>query len=130
MLIAEGLQRKPEELLQDARLCERHYGAFEGKTGDELARDLPAAFARFRESDPNYQIPGGESLVEMRDRLGAWLKAQPPDRPRVVVSHGVAGQVLRGLYLDLPGERWLELPKTQGVVFQLRDGGIETLTPG
>ena len=62
------------------------------------------------------------------EEFGQWLAAQPPARPRVVVCHGITSQVLRGLYLDLPGEQWLEQPKTQGVVFHLKDGALETLS--
>ena len=128
VIITEVLEREPDELRHDERLKERNYGDFEGKTGEELSRDLPEAFAQFRMQDPNYQIPGGESLVQMDARIGQWLAAQPPARPRVVVCHGITSQVLRGLYLDLPGEQWLEQPKTQGVVFHLKDGALETLS--
>lgn len=126
-VVAETLARRPAEIRLDARLKERAYGAFEGKTGEELRVEMAEEFARWTSGDWNYQVPGGESMMQLEERVEGWLAAQPHGRPRVVVCHGITSQVLRGLYLGLDRGKWLALPKTQGVVFKLFAGELEEL---
>ena len=64
----------------------------------------------------------------MRARLTSWLdEARRDGRPRIAVSHGVAGRVLRGLYAGLDYETMITLPSPQDVVFRLEDGRIEEI---
>jgi probable phosphoglycerate mutase len=57
----------------------------------------------------------------MRD----WLdEAAAEPRPRIVVSHGVAGRVLRGLYLGLDPAAALTLEAPQDAIFRLADGAV------
>lgn len=126
-IVAETMTRRAADIRLDARLKERAYGVFEGKTGEDLRSELPAEFVRWTSGDWNYQVPGGESMMQLEERVEGWLAAQPPGRPRVVVCHGITSQVLRGLYLGLDRTKWLALPKTQGVVFKLFGGALEEL---
>ena len=48
-------------VIHDAALRERNYGAFEGRTFAEVARDFPAEYERFRTRDPHYVPPGGRA---------------------------------------------------------------------
>jgi probable phosphoglycerate mutase len=76
----------------DPGLRERAYGRFEGMTWDDIARELPEAFARWRAREPDFEIPGGgETLVALTRRVAAVLDGavQRHRGERVVmVTHG------------------------------------------
>lgn len=75
----------------DARLRERHFGVGEGMTYDEVDRAYPGAFARIRNVDPDFVIPGGESRRHFHQRVCAAfdsLAAAHAGRTIVVVTHG------------------------------------------
>jgi probable phosphoglycerate mutase len=89
-------------------LRERAYGILEGKTWDEINRDYPEA-ARRLVHDPVYVIPGGESLVQFRDRVTAALQeivAASHGRAFAVVTHGgvlgIMYRVAMRMALDAP----------------------------
>src|SRR5207247_2986658 len=78
-------------VVTDARLRERHFGMGEGLTYDEVGRDYPDAFARSRETDPDFAIPGGESRRAFHARVTAAfedLAHAHSGRRIVVVTHG------------------------------------------
>jgi probable phosphoglycerate mutase len=73
-------------------LRERHYGAFEGKTWDELHHAHPQDFARWRAREPDFALPGGgETLLALHDRVEATMRAlaaRHPGASLVAVTHG------------------------------------------
>jgi probable phosphoglycerate mutase len=78
-------------IVLDARLRERHFGVGEGMTYDEVDSAYPGAFARIRNVDPDFVIPGGESRRQFHDRVRAAfdsLAATHQGRTLVVVTHG------------------------------------------
>jgi probable phosphoglycerate mutase len=107
----------------DERLAEVSVGDFEGLTRDEIL-----ALAPQTEIGPGwlFNTPGGESEAQLKARLAAWLAEidMADGRRRVVVSHGVAGKMLRHLYA---GEPVQGATPPQDSVFMLVDGRIERL---
>ncbi len=95
----------------EVRLRERHFGCFQGHTVEEIAARWPVEFARWRERDPAWVIPEGESGEGFGARVLAAL-AQIVDAYRgrtvAVVAHGgtldVAYRHARGLAWDAPRE--------------------------
>jgi probable phosphoglycerate mutase len=60
--------------------------------------------------------------------LGGWLEdARAHAGPIVAVSHGVAGRILRGLFLQLPRDEALMLDIPQDAFFSLKQGQIERI---
>jgi probable phosphoglycerate mutase len=97
------------EFFVDARLRERGFGAFEGLTWEEIARDFPADYARLARRDPEYCPPDGESAVAFRDRVLAAVtelaEAAPGAHVALVVHGGVLSMLyrhVRGLALEAP----------------------------
>lgn len=107
---------------EDRRLMEIGLGAFEGLTWDEVALAHGQAIAGTDKGGRYFRAPGGESHAAMLERLGAWLAAV--DRPTVAVSHGMAGRVLRGLYLGLDPVEALILPAPQDGAHLLHGGTV------
>ncbi len=79
------------------------FGEWEGLTPEEAAQRNPVEHALFRASAGSVAAPGGENLVEVRQRVRAgweeWL-AQCPGGQRLLVTH--AG-VMRALLIELLG---------------------------
>lgn len=71
-------------------LRERAFGVFEGLTTDQIKHSFPAAYASWRARDPDFVIPGGESLVGLRMRVKAALEsiAGRGQKQVIVVTHG------------------------------------------
>jgi probable phosphoglycerate mutase len=70
----------------DARLREQSLGHLEGRPYEETW-DAAAAIDW---SDPSQPIAGGESLMDVYERMAAVLRAIDPDTVAVLVSHGDA----------------------------------------
>ncbi len=94
---------------RDAALRERHLGAFQGLTLAEARASHPEDARRFSERDPEHQVPGGESVREVYERVAARFEdlARMHAGARVlVVTHGGVLDVLyrhaRGLPLGAP----------------------------
>ncbi len=91
-------------------LRERGFGSFEGKTFVELEAAWPQETARWRQRDPQWAPPGGESLRDFRARVldaTRELAARHVGEQIALVAHG---GVLDVLYRDALG---LELQATR-----------------
>jgi broad specificity phosphatase PhoE len=111
--------------IPDARLREISMGRWDGLTEEEISHLDPEAVRGATRYDIFYRAPDGEGLDGLTTRLKSWLDdAVKDDRPRIAISHGVAGRVLRGLYANLDYETMITLPAPQDVVFRLADGRI------
>jgi len=117
-----------EKIIYDERLIERSYGQWEGLTTAEIEKRYPEDVAGRRVSRWDYVIPGGgESYERLRERITRWLSEQPPASRLVVFSHGVAGRMLRGLYLGLSKDEILGLDEPQDQIVQLTQYGAGRL---
>lgn len=105
----------------DERLTELSVGAFDGLTREEILAAAPET-----RIGPGwlFTTPGGEGEAALRARLAAWLAEvdETDGRRRLVVSHGIAGRMLRHLYA---GEPVHGAPPPQDIVFRLVGGRIE-----
>ncbi|MEM9660026.1 MAG: histidine phosphatase family protein [Planctomycetota bacterium] len=88
-------------LLEDARLQERNFGAWQGLTWDAAYASDPDGFHGLLEKPDSYRPPGGESTSELQQRAVAWLAEQTETRfPIIAISHSgpiaaIAGHALR-----------------------------------
>jgi broad specificity phosphatase PhoE len=87
----------------DERLAERHCGAWEGMTLDQIEDQFPDEWAA-RQRDPfHHRPPGGENLPDMLVRIApvADTLGGLPFRRVAIVSHGISGRVLLTHFLGL-----------------------------
>jgi len=112
------------DLELEPRLAEICMGLWDGLTYEELEARRPSAL----DHDERYfHGPGGESFDQFSGRLQDWLDAVGPADNVIAVSHGLAGRVLRGLYLGMPRARMLRLDGPQDAVFRLDSGRIQRI---
>ena len=109
------------EVRVDARLAESDRGAWEGRRLDDIARDEPELWARWRRAGAEFRFPDGESLAEHLARLSAVLdEIGEGELPALVICHGgtircaFARAHPRGLdafhELDVPHAELMRLP--------------------
>jgi broad specificity phosphatase PhoE len=110
----------------DARLAEVAVGAWEGRLREEVRRDHPEAFARH---EWFFHGPGGETYDDVMGRVGGWLAEQTAEAARrvIVVSHGVAGRLLRGAYAGLGRDEVMGQDIPQDAIYRLHAGRLERL---
>jgi len=106
---AAGVPIAPETGLR-----ERGFGLFEGRTFHEIEAELPEQAQRWRKRDPHFAPEGGESLVQLQERVVSTcsrLAAQHPGELIAVVAHGGVLDVLyrAATRLDLQAARSWEL---------------------
>lgn len=99
-------------------LRERHFGAFQGRTFAEIEVELPEHAWHWRKRTPNWTPPeGGESLIDLRERIVATvdeLAARHPGQQVVMVAHGGVLDILyrAATRLDLQAPRTWALTNT------------------
>jgi probable phosphoglycerate mutase len=103
------------QVVPDARLRERDLGIAQGMTFAQFAERHPEEYARFRGGDPDYVIPGGESLRYMYARVIAGAceiaSRHAGERVAVVVHGGTLSALFRHtIGLDLAAKRRYWLP--------------------
>jgi len=108
------------------RLMEISVGDWSNRLRDEVKQENPALL-----SDPEwaFKSPNGETYEAIMARISGWLaeQAPEPERKLIVVSHGIAGWMLRGAYGGLPREQVISLDTPQDAIFRLSNGQIDRL---
>jgi len=108
----------------DDRLMELTVGAWEGRLRTEVASENPELFT---DRTWFFAAPGGETYDQVMARVSDWLSEQAaePERRLIVVSHGIAGRLLRGAYAGLSTAEVLELDVPQDAVYRLHAGQLD-----
>jgi broad specificity phosphatase PhoE len=94
-----GLETVPFEGLLDI-----DYGEWAGRAHTQVAAEWPALYALWRSAPHKVQIPGGESLADVRRRVSAGINeiiARHRDEVVVMVGHQVVNKVFLCLALGL-----------------------------
>lgn len=113
----------------DERLGELSWGAWDGMTRTEIEAAYPGALAARLAAHWTYRPPQGDSYADLSARLQPFLDDVAREGG-IVVSHGAAGRVLRGLHLKLSPQEIVALAEPQDVVFRLDAGGSMALRAG
>ena len=91
-------QRSGHEVVVDPRLRERSMGIFQGLTAAEAQARFPAEYLRFRSHDPDYIIPGGESMRQLLERSVACFTELAGRHAGSTIATVTHGGVLAMLY--------------------------------
>lgn len=89
------------ELRNDTRLMEKHFGAWEGRAWDDIARDEIDAWAT---DIMDYAPPGGESAQQLMRRVQTLLHdvSRLPQRNIALVAHGGSIRAMLTQIGDIP----------------------------
>lgn len=120
----------PAGIVQEPRLMECGFGKWEGEIYNDI-EDLYPDEWRAREADHwGYVPPGGESYAMVAERIAAWLAEQSEDARLIVISHGLAGRILRSLYSGAPRQAVFTMAEPQDALFCLSGGALTSLSAG
>ena len=93
----------------NANLRERSFGIFEGKNFAEIEEKYPEEFLRYKERNPEFVVPGGESIEQMYKRITSEIESVArkfKDQKVLIVSHGLVLEMMMyrtfNLKLDEP----------------------------
>ena len=114
--------RSGHEIVVEPRLRERRMGIFQGLTPDEVQARYPQEYARHKSHDPDYVIPGGESMRQLFERIVACftdLAARYAGLTLATVTHGGVLAMLYRHARAMP----LEAPRD----FPLHNAGLNRL---
>jgi alpha-ribazole phosphatase len=98
-------------------LRELHIGHWEGKTWQELKASYPEQWQARLDDLVNYQVPGGESLAQMAERVRAAVRrivAAHPGEEVLVVGHGGVNRVILLDAIGAPLERLFHVEQDYG----------------
>lgn len=114
------------EVAFDDRLKELTVGDWEGRLYADVQRENPEAF---KSPEWFFTAPGGETYEQVMARVSDWLAEQSaePERRLIVVSHGIAGRLLRGAYAGLSRDETLAQDVPQDALYRLTAGQIDRL---
>ncbi|PUB13097.1 histidine phosphatase family protein [Yoonia sediminilitoris] len=112
----------------DDRISELCFGKWDGLTNDEIDAGWPGDRDVGAPGEWYFNSPGGEGFDAFRLRLAHFLDdvTNDPQKHRIIVSHGLAGRVLRGIHADLSTPDTMSLPVPSQAFFILQThGGIK-----
>lgn len=101
-IINEKLLIKQE---QNSNLRERSFGIMEGKTFGELQDLFPSSFTHYKQRDPKFVIPNGESIEQLFQRVTSAIKEIATihkDKKVLLVSHGLVLEMMMYKTFNLP----------------------------
>lgn len=117
-----------KKTVTDERISEVDFGKWDGLTYDEIDAVWPGARDAGAPGEWYFKAPEGESFDACRIRLARFLAdlTNAPHEHKIIVSHGLAGRVLRGIHADLPKADTMSLPVPSIAFFLLHnDGSVE-----
>ncbi|WP_241236989.1 bifunctional RNase H/acid phosphatase [Georgenia faecalis] len=130
--ILVGRLRLPAPVLDDA-FAECRFGDWEGLTVEEMEERWPGELARWATEDGVRPSGGGESMIELGERVGARLRALAHERAGetvVVAAHAVVIRAAVGIVATMPPSAWnsVRVPPASVTVLRLWPGGVGELT--
>ena len=122
-LVRGALKLPQEKYAIDDRLREIGYGQWEGSTLVEAQVADPALFARRQSEKWTVAPPGGESYVDVQQRMTDWYAQLAGDT--VTVAHGGTARALMVALGLETAQSAADLTIEQGAVYVFADGGLE-----
>ena len=90
-------------IVEETALRERCMGVFQGLTGTEIIRDHGASWKLFKEKDPDYRMPEGESINDVLARAHGFLEHVRTEHAGQRVAAVTHGGWIRVVLKDLLG---------------------------
>lgn len=121
LIMAKELGIPEQAIVYEPRLMECSFGVWEGLTTSEIKARYPDAWRARSKDKWNVPAPSGESYADLHVRLSAWYEEVSFAETNLVVCHGLASRVLRGIYSNFSRHQVFDLKEPQDGYFELRD---------
>lgn len=106
-------------LLIEPRLAELDFGAWEGRSWDDIHRETGDAMEGLLRAPASFRPGGGETTLEVAGRALDWVRSLDRTRPVIAVAHGGPIAAIRGQLGGFPVERWPSLVPSHGEVVEI-----------
>ncbi|MGI9524238.1 MAG: histidine phosphatase family protein [Hyphomicrobiaceae bacterium] len=93
----------------DARFAEMNFGTWEGRSWLTIYSEIGDTMSKIIEAPDSYAPDGGETVLDVRNRVVSALLGIPRDGLTVVVTHGGPISAVRGTLAKLPVRAWPDL---------------------
>lgn len=119
-IISEIIQTK---FTTDIRLRERHLGIMQGLTIKEFENLYPDEATRYHQHDPDYRIPGGESIQDRYTRSVQCIESLAQKHSGSTILVITHGGILTGMF-----QKAINLPLNQKRTFSVINMGLNIFT--
>ncbi|WP_211745617.1 histidine phosphatase family protein [Paenibacillus sp. Marseille-Q4541] len=115
-------------VVTDHRLSEVSVGSWAGLTSMEIESSWPELLKNTDHYNWYFNSPDGESYESVVERVTSWLESIKNKEKVIVVSHGLTGRILRGVYSNLKKEQALTLDVSQSSFYKLNNQRFERIS--
>lgn len=127
-IICETIGYEFSKVKTDNRLSEVAVGSWAGLTLEQIGVGWKNNMKNTNLYNWYFNSPDGESYDTVVKRLSSWLKDIENLPNVIVVSHGLTGRVLRGIYSNLSKEEALKLEVSQRTFFKLTEQNVHRIS--
>jgi probable phosphoglycerate mutase len=112
-----------KEFTTNTGLRERHLGIMQGFTMQEFGQLYPEVALRFREHDPDYRIPEGESIRDRFERGVRCIESLVKKHPGTTILIITHGGILTGMF-----QKAIDIPLHQRRTFSILNMSLNIFT--
>ncbi len=116
-------QRHGLPLTLDDRLCEMHFGAWEGRRSAEVLTTDAAALTQFWNDPTNHSPPDGETFTHVQQRVrAAWeaILSNSIGAHVLIIAHGGPIRIILSHVLGMPPQTFLRLELPFAAISRVR----------
>lgn len=124
-IICDVIGYDNSKVTMDDRLKEVTVGKWAGLTIKEIEASWPELLKNTDSYNWYFNSPNGESYESVIERVSQWLQSIRNKEKVIVMSHGLTGRIIRGVYQNLAKDQALVLEVSQNTFFKLTDKQIE-----
>lgn len=124
-IICEVIGYDKSKVIMDNRLKEVSVGKWAGLTTKEIEESWPELMKNTNNYNWYFNSPNGESYDSVVERVSEWLDSIRNKEKVIVMSHGLTGRIIRGVFQGLTKDQSLVLEVSQNTFFKLSDKQIE-----
>lgn len=122
-IVAHAIDFDIAKIEYDKRVMEISFGQWEGQRKTDIEINDSVAFQARLANRWDVPAPGGESYSMVAQRLRSWLR-DVEGHTLILVSHGCAGRILRGIYSNLEKEKIYSLDEPHDAIYQLENNTV------
>ncbi len=122
-IVATAMEFDVTRIEYDKRVMELSFGRWEGQKLTDIKLNDAVAFQMRQANRWDVAAPGGESYSLVAERLRSWLY-DVEEHSLILVSHGCAGRILRGIYANLEKEEIYSLDEPHDAIYQLGNNRV------
>ncbi|MEC2257798.1 histidine phosphatase family protein [Bacillus thuringiensis] len=125
-IVCEVIGYDRNKVKMDDRLKEVNVGKWAGLTTKEIEKSWPELMENTNNHNWYFNSPSGESYDSVVGRVSEWLRSIQNKEKVIVMSHGLTGRIIRGVYQGITKDQALVLEVSQNTFFKLYDKQVES----